>query len=83
MTEIAINGTALHRVQLLLEPEVSGSVVHLSYPSERLRAVQDGDELELMIPAFLTLELYRLGLLSEEDNAAHERIRCCQTQNML
>ena len=72
MTEIVINGTPLHRVQLLLDPEVEGSLAHLSYPSDRLRAVQDGDDLELLVPAFLTLELYRLGLLSEEDNAAHE-----------
>ncbi len=72
MTEIVINGTPLHRVQMLLESEVAGSVVHLSYPSERLRVAQDGDELELMVPAFLALELYRLGLLSEEENAAHE-----------
>ena len=72
MTKIAINGSPLHRVQLLLEPELPGSMVHLSYPSERLHAVLDGDELNLLLPAFLSLELYRLGLLSEEDNAAHE-----------
>ena len=46
MTEIVINGAALHRVRLLLEPEVTGSVAHLSYPSERLRAIQDGDDLD-------------------------------------
>lgn len=72
MAGIIINGTPLHRVQMLLEPEMPGVASRLSYPSDWLRAVGDGDDLELLIPGFLALELYRLGLLSEEDNAVHE-----------
>ncbi len=72
MAKIVINGTSLHRVQMLLEPELKGVVSNLSYPSDGLRAVHDCDDLELILPGFLVLEIYRLGLLSEEDNAAHE-----------
>ena len=72
MAEIDINGTSLHRVRLLLEPEMPGVVPRLSYPPDRFSIADDGDVLELMIPGFLALELYRLGLLSEEDLAVHE-----------
>lgn len=67
---IAINGQKLHEVRMLLFPHTPGTVSYLTYPKSRIRfeAVEGG--LILRVPALLALELYRKGILPQNEETA-------------
>ena len=66
MQGIAINGTMLHEVRMLMEPYQKGTVSSLLYPKTRIRFTTDGHEIRLWFPAMLALELYRSGTLPQD-----------------
>jgi hypothetical protein len=70
MQGIAINGTMLHEVRMLMEPYQKGTVSSLVYPKSRIRFTREGQEIRLWFPAMLALELYRSGTLPQ--NAKEE-----------
>ena len=66
MQGIAINGTMLHEVRMLMEPYQNGTVSSLLYPKSRIRFTTEGQEIHLWFPAMLGLELYRSGTLPQD-----------------
>lgn len=66
MQGIAINGTMLHEVRMLMEPYQTGTVSSLGYPKSRIRFATEGQEIRLWFPAMLALELYRSGTLPQD-----------------
>ena len=66
MQGIAINGTMLHEVRMLMEPYQKGTVSSLVYPKSRIRFTSEGQEIRLWFPAMLALELYRSGALPQD-----------------
>lgn len=66
MQGIAINGTMLHEVRMLMEPYQKGTVSSLGYPKSRIRFTTEGQEIRLWFPAMLALELYRSGTLPQD-----------------
>ena len=66
MQGIAINGTMLHEVRMLMEPYQQGAVSSLVYPKSRIRFTSEGQEIRLWFPAMLALELYRSGTLPQD-----------------
>ena len=66
MQGIAINGTLLHEVRMLMEPYQKGTVSSLVYPKSRIRFTSEGQEIRLWFPAMLALELYRSGTLPQD-----------------
>ncbi len=66
MQGIAINGTMLHEVRMLMEPYQTGTVSSLGYPKSRIRFTTEGQEIRLWFPAMLALELYRSGTLPQD-----------------
>jgi hypothetical protein len=69
---IAINGTRLDEVRMPLVPYANGSVASLSYPTSEIRFSRDGDTIGLVVPAYLGVELYRIGLLPQDAKAPVE-----------
>ena len=63
---ITINGARLDQVRMLLEPYGNGTVSFLSYPVGQIHITRSGNALSLVIPAFLALELYRIGILPQD-----------------
>ena len=69
---IAINGTRLDEVHLPLEPYSNGAVAYLKYPMSEIRFSRDDDRLCLVLPAYLSVELYRIGILPQDVNTPVE-----------
>jgi hypothetical protein len=67
---IAINGTRLDKVLMPLEPYYTGVVSSLRYPMSQIRYSRDEDTLRLVLPAYLSVELYRIGILSQDVNTS-------------
>ena len=63
---IAINGTRLDQVRMPAEPFCKGVVSSLSYPMSQIRLSRDEDMLRLVLPAYLSVELYRIGILPQD-----------------
>ena len=68
MKGISINGYYLHKVEMLLEPDSEGAVSYLRYPKNRIHFKIEGDKLFLRIPALLSLELYRRGIIPQDSS---------------
>ncbi len=68
MKGISINGAKLHEVQMPMIPYVNKSIGYLSYPKNRINFHVDGDEMVLSLPPLLALELYRRGLLPQDEH---------------
>ena len=66
MQGIAINGTMLHEVRMLMEPYQKGTVSSLVYPKSRIRFTSEGQEMRLWFPTMLALQLYRSGTLPQD-----------------
>jgi hypothetical protein len=66
MQQIAINGTMLHEIRMLMAPYQKGCVSSLVYPKTRIRCTNEGQEIRLWFPAMLALELYRSGTLPQD-----------------
>ena len=69
---IAINGTRLDEVRMPVEPYDPGVVSSLSYPMSQIRFSQDGGKICLVVPAYLSVELYRIGILPQDINTPVE-----------
>jgi|GEM_PF-275655 len=67
---IAINGTRLDKVRMPLEPHNKGVVSSLSYPMSEIRYSRDKGTLRLVLPAYLSVELYRTGILPQDVNTS-------------
>jgi hypothetical protein len=67
---IAINGTPLDQVRMPVEPHCKGVVSSLSYPMRQIRLSRDEGMLRLVLPAYLSVELYRIGILPQDVNTA-------------
>jgi hypothetical protein len=65
---IAINGTRLDKVQMPLEPFSKDVILSLSYPTSEIRYSRDEGTLRLVLPAYLSVELYRIGILPQDVN---------------
>ena len=63
---IAINGTRLDEVRMLLEPSKKGEVAYLRYPMSEIQFARDEGKLCLVVPAYLSVELYRIGILPQD-----------------
>jgi hypothetical protein len=65
---IAINGIRLDTLQLSMFPLVDGVTSLLSYPMSQIQFKLDNGILTLATPALLAVELYRLGLLPQDQS---------------
>ena len=65
---IAINGTRLDKVRMPAEPFSKGVISYLSYPTSQIRYSRDEGTLRLVLPADLSVELYRIGILPQDVN---------------
>ena len=65
---IAINGTRLDKVRMPAEPFSKGVISSLSYPTSQIRYSRDEGTLRLVLPAYLSVELYRIGILPQDVN---------------
>ena len=65
---IAINGTRLDKVRMPAEPFSKGVILSLSYPTSQIRYSLDEGTLCLVLPAYLSVELYRIGILPQDVN---------------
>lgn len=65
---IAINGTRLDKVRMPAEPFSKGVITSLSYPTSEIRYSRDEGTLRLVLPAYLSVELYRIGILPQDVN---------------
>ena len=63
---IAINGTRLDKVCMLMKPLSNGSTASLRYPLSQIRFSLDDGNLCLVTPAYLAVELYRTGILPQD-----------------
>ena len=72
MKGIAINGKKLHEIMMPLEQYKNcNSLISLRYPKSRILFEQDDEGLlKLKIPSNLALEMYRLGILPQDENQA-------------
>ncbi len=65
---IAINGTRLDEVRMPLKPPDNGTIASLSYPISQIRVSRNNRGLCLIVPAYLAVELYRIGILPQDAN---------------
>ncbi len=65
---IAINGTRVDKVRMPAEPFSKGVISYLSYPTSQIRYSRDEGTLRLVLPADLSVELYRIGILPQDVN---------------
>src|SRR5271165_3618638 len=63
---IAINGTRLDKVHMLVEPFSKGVISSLRYPTSQIRYSRDEGTLRLVLPAHLSVELDRTGILPQD-----------------
>jgi len=67
-TTIAINGTRLDKVHMPAEPYSKGEVTYLLCPKSQIRFSRNEGKLCLVVPAYLSVELYRTGILPQDAN---------------
>jgi hypothetical protein len=63
---IAINGSRLDEVRMPLPPYAKGVVSSLLYPMSAIRFERHEGTICLVLPAYLSVELYRVGILPQE-----------------
>ena len=69
MKGISINGKKLHEIKMPLVPyENCNSVVSLCYPKQRIEFELYDDLLKLTVPSKLALEMYRVGVLPQDES---------------
>ncbi len=69
---IAINGIRLDKLRLPLEPSSDATPADQTYPLSEISYKQDKGTLRLILPAYLSVELYRAGILPQDANTAVE-----------
>ena len=69
MKGISINGKKLHEIRMPVVPyENCSSVVSQSYPKQRIKYEVFDDQLKLTVPSLLALEMYRIGILPQDES---------------
>ncbi len=69
MKGISINGSKLHDINMPLEPYNCGVIASLRYPKERMDFERSEDgSVKLTVPTPLVLEMYRTGVLPQDEN---------------
>jgi hypothetical protein len=63
---IAINGTRLDKVRMLLAPWPEETVSYLSYPKTQVQLSIAEETLRVAVPPLLGMELYRSGVLPQD-----------------
>lgn len=63
---VAINGTRLDEIRMPLPPTAKGTIALLSYPMSQIRLSREVGRLSLIVPAYLAVELYRIGILPQD-----------------
>jgi hypothetical protein len=69
---IAINGIRLDKLQLPLEPLSDATPASQTYPPGEISYKQDKGTLRLILPAYLSVELYRAAILPQDENTSVE-----------
>jgi hypothetical protein len=68
MEGISINGKKLHEIMMPLVPyENCNSIASLRYPKQRIKFEFHDDLLKLTVPSKLALEMYRVGILPQDE----------------
>jgi len=67
---VAINGTRLDKMLMPMEPYGNGVLAYLSYPKSQIRLSDNGGGLTLVVPAYIAVELYRIGILPQDVNTS-------------
>lgn len=71
MKGISINGKKLHEIMMPLVPyENCNSVASLRYPKQRIEMEFYDELLKLTVPSKLALEMYRVGILPQDESLA-------------
>jgi len=70
MKGISIDGQKLHEVRMLTIPYSSDAVSYLVYPRSRIIFEKTDDCIVLCIPPMLAVELYRKGILPQNEEQA-------------
>ena len=69
MKGISINGKKLHEIRMPVVPyENCNSIVLQGYPKQRIKFELHDDQLKLTVPALLALEMYRIGILPQDES---------------
>ncbi len=68
MKGISINGAKLLELQMPMIPYLNQTTGYLSYPQNRINFHVEENEMVLSIPPLLALELYRRGLLPQDEH---------------
>ncbi len=68
MKGIEINGKKLHEVGMHLKPSNPGTTMTLRYPKSQLRYAFEGESLSILVPSYLAVELYRKGVLPQDQD---------------
>jgi hypothetical protein len=69
MKGISINGKKLHEIRMPVVPyENCNSIVSQSYPKQRIKFELYDDQLKLIVPSKLALEMYRVGVLPQDES---------------
>jgi hypothetical protein len=69
MKGISINGKKLHEIMMPLLPyENCSSVASQRYPKQHIEFELNGELLKLTVPSKLALEMYRVGILPQDEN---------------
>lgn len=68
MKSISINGQKLHEVRMLLQPYGNNTISYLQYPKHRIIYGVDENTVVIKIPSMLSLELFRIGILTPNKN---------------
>ena len=63
MQGISIKGHKLHEIRMPMLPYSAGVLSFLQYPKHRIQLEYQDNDLILMVPGFLALELYHQGIL--------------------
>ena len=71
MKGISMNGKKLHEIMMPLVPyENCNSVASQRYPKQRIEFELYDDLLKLTVPSKLALEMYRVGILPQDESLA-------------
>jgi hypothetical protein len=69
MKGISINGKKLHEIKMPVVPyENCNSIVSQSYPKQGIKFEFHDELLKLTVPSLLALEMYRVGVLPQDES---------------
>jgi len=66
MTQVAINGKNLHKIQMRLKGEYKDSTAHVLYPAHRIKAKVMKNAILIQVPPLLAIASYHIFFRNEE-----------------